>query len=220
MLWVFFYWPRNQRVVNSGHPRDNREANINTSPQHWEGASLKRPHLLLGCVSVKHVEHFLWQSCFHTRRPCVHTVNMTLFGHTEHSHAQKKERERVFFVTLFQRKGERFNQSIIAFTKQNGSVSHFPGAKNVTSSCKIRMNGVSYFIRITSTELSLYCEGCWVATQRPNNVAAFGNHRCWGRSTKIILFIQGCWVPKSTHCKLWAFSPSCFSSADASILLT
>lgn len=133
---------------------------------------------------------------------------------------KKKESERVFFVTLFHRKGERFNQSVIAFTKQDVSVSHFPGARNVTSSCKIKMNGVSYFIRITSTELSLYCEGCWVATQGPNNVAAFGNHRCWGRSTKIILFIQGCWVPKSTHCKLWAFSPSCFSSADASILLT
>lgn len=136
------------------------------------------------------------------------------------THTHKKRKVKEYFSWLFfQRKGEWFNRSIIAFTKQDGSVSHFPGAKNVTSSCKIRMNGVSYF-RITSTELSLYCEGCWVATQRPNNMAAFRNHRCWGRSTKIILFIQGCWVPKSTHCKLWAFSPSCFSSADASILLT
>lgn len=52
-------------VVDSGQPPDGRAANINSSPQFREGSSLKHPHLLLSCNIVKHVEHFLSQSCFH-----------------------------------------------------------------------------------------------------------------------------------------------------------
>lgn len=59
MLCVCFYWSHYQRVVDSGQPPDNRAANINTSPQLWEGSSLKHPHLLLACSTVEHVEHFL-----------------------------------------------------------------------------------------------------------------------------------------------------------------
>lgn len=72
-------------------------------------SSLKHRHLLLSCNTVKHVEHFLWQSCFQgvkTLGP-KSLVNITLFVHTDNSHREKEIEP--FFSALIHRRGESFN---------------------------------------------------------------------------------------------------------------
>lgn len=221
MLWVCFYWSHYQRVVDSGQPLDGRAANINTSPQLQEGSSLKHPHLVLSCNTVTHVEHFLWQSCFHRHQDWVHSQQRGLWWtwpclaiqrtHTG-PHTQKKRKNTGLFFALIHRRGECFNQPVIAFTKQDSSMSHFPEARNVTSSCETRRNGGSYYFEITSTTLFIL-SGMLSNRGGPNNTAAFLEQP--GGSTKISIFNQGCWVPdstdKSTHITNWAFSPPRFT---------
>ena len=81
-------------------------------------------------------------------------------------------RTKNFFSALIHRRGERFNQSVIAFTKQDSGMSHFPEARNVTSSCETRRNGGSYYFGITSTALFILSR---MLSNRggPNNAAAF-----------------------------------------------
>lgn len=86
-------------------------------------------------------------------------------------------------------------------------MSHFPEARNVTSSCETRRNGGSYYFGITSTALFILSR---MLSNRggPNNAAAFLEQR--GGSTKISTFGRGCWVPnstdKSTHHELSPFT--------------
>lgn len=133
-------------MVDSGQPPDGRAANINSSPQFREGSSLKHPHLLLSCNIVKHVEHFLSQSCFHRHRDSGSIVSSGFCGehdpvwpYRELTQAHSLKIEIESFSPL--RRGECFNQPVIAHTKQDSSsMGHFPEAMNVTSSSETRTN--------------------------------------------------------------------------------